>query len=153
MQTKRLTDTLSVASQIDSSDIAMLATQGFRSVVNNRPDGEAGDQPDSESLASAARQAGLDYRHIPIIPGQLQNSQIVAFVEALERMPGPILAFCRTGTRSTTLWALGAVNQGTCGVDEVLKTAAQAGYDLAGVKPRLVQAATSSKPGDKGSTT
>lgn len=150
MQTKRLTDSLSVASQIDPADIVALASQGFRSLINNRPDGEAADQPASESLASAARHAGLDYRYIPIVPGQLQDTQVTDFSEALEQMAGPTLAFCRTGTRSTTLWALGAAHSGKCGVDDVLKTAAQAGYDLAGIKPRLLQLATSSKSGGKG---
>ncbi|TAL84954.1 MAG: TIGR01244 family phosphatase [Rhodanobacter sp.] len=151
MQTKRLTDTLSVTGQIDPDDIARLAAQGFRSVINNRPDGEGDDQPRSEALASAAQQAGLDYRHIPIVPGQLQDSQVGAFTDALEQMPGPTLAFCRTGTRSTMLWALGAVHDGNRTVDDVLETAAQAGYDLAGLKPRLAQAAASPKSGEKGS--
>ncbi len=150
MQTKRLTDSLSVAGQIVPADIVILASQGFRSVINNRPDGEAADQPAGESLASAARQAGLDYRHIPIIPGQLQDRQVTVFTEALAQMPGPVLAFCRTGTRSTTLWALGAVHSGKCGVENVLKTAALAGYDLASIKPRLIQLASSSKSGAKG---
>ena len=137
MLIKRLTDTLSVAPQISESDLAALAAQGFRSVINNRPDGEAGDQPASAVLAAAAARAGLAYRDIPVISGQLQDTQVAAFGKALAELPAPVLAFCRTGTRSTTLWALDAV----CArpVAEVVQTAAEAGYDLAALRPRLEQ--------------
>ncbi len=137
MQPKKLTDQLSVTPQISAADIATLAAQGFRSVINNRPDGEADEQPTSESLQAAARAAGLDYRHIPIVPGQLQDAQIVEFAKALDDMPGPVLAFCRTGTRSTTLWALQASR--TQDIDGLLQTAAGAGYDLTALRPRMAQ--------------
>lgn len=137
MLIKRLTDTLSVAPQISEGDLAALAAQGFRSVINNRPDGEAGDQPASAVLAAAAARAGLAYRDIPVISGQLQDTQVAAFGKALTELPAPVLAFCRTGTRSTTLWALDAV--GARPVADVVQTAAEAGYDLADLRPRLEQ--------------
>lgn len=138
MPIKRLTDTLSVAPQISEGDLAALAAQGFRSVINNRPDGEAGDQPASAVLAAAAASAGLVYRDIPVISGQLQDAQVAAFGKALAELPAPVLAFCRTGTRSTTLWALDAVRARP--VADVVHAAAQAGYDLDALRPRLEQA-------------
>ncbi|MFA6231144.1 MAG: TIGR01244 family sulfur transferase [Rhodanobacter sp.] len=137
MQLRPLSNDLSVATQIVIADIAALAAQGFRSVINNRPDGEEPGQPSSITLATAARQAGLEYRHIPVVPGQLQDAQVTAFADALADMPAPMLAFCRTGTRSTTLWALQA--KGTA--DAILETASRAGYDLSGLRPRLGDAA------------
>lgn len=135
MQIRELTDTLCVAPQIQSTDLAALAAQGFRSVVNNRPDGESDDQPASAALEAAARAAGLAFRHIPVVSGQLQDGQVDAFAQALAELPKPVLAFCRTGTRSTMLWALGAARHATA--DEVLQRAAAAGYDLSALRPRL----------------
>jgi sulfide:quinone oxidoreductase len=135
MPIKPLTDTLSVSPQLAPDELAALAAQGFRSVINNRPDGEESGQPDSDALAAAAEAAGLAYRHIPVVPGQLQDGQIDAFAEALASLPGPTLAFCRTGTRSATLWALQAARQQP--VDAVLSRTAAAGYDLSPLAPRL----------------
>lgn len=132
---KRLTDTLSVAPQISEADLAALAAKGFRSVINNRPDGEEPDQPASHVLARAARAGGIAYRHIPVVSGQLQDAQARAFAQALAELPAPTLAFCRTGTRSTMLWAL----QATASLDDqaILARAAAAGYDLTAFAPRL----------------
>ncbi len=135
---KRLTDTLSVAPQISEADLAALAAQGFRSVINNRPDGEAHDQPASALLAAAAACAGLVYRAIPVVSGQLQDAQVMAFDAALAELPAPTLAFCRTGTRSASLWALDAARERP--VDEIVQTAARAGYDLGALRPRLERA-------------
>jgi uncharacterized protein (TIGR01244 family) len=140
MQLKPLTDTLSVAPQISVDNLAALAAQGFRSIVNNRPDGEAADQPAHASIAAEATRLGLSYRHVPVISGQLQDADVTSFAAALDEMPMPMLAFCRTGTRSTMLWAL--VTARTQPVDDVMRTAAAAGYDLESMRARLQQAAT-----------
>ncbi len=137
MQFRQLSKDLSVSTQIAVADIAALAAQGFRSVINNRPDGEEPGQPSNATLAAAASRAGLDYRHIPVVPGQLQQAQVTAFAAALADMPGPVLAFCRTGTRSSTLWALQAKGS----ADTILETARVAGYDLSALRPRLGHAA------------
>ncbi|GGY30353.1 hypothetical protein GCM10008098_24800 [Rhodanobacter panaciterrae] len=133
MQIHPLTDQLSVATQIDTDDIAALAAQGFRSIINNRPDGEIDGQPTGAELEAVARRAGLEYRHVPVISGQLQEAQVQAFAAALKELPEPVLAFCRTGTRSTTLWALQAEGP----VDAILETARAAGYDLTAWRSRL----------------
>ncbi len=132
-----LSNQLSVTAQIEPADLAALAAQGFRSIINNRPDGESGDQPSSAVMATAAKQAGLDYRYIPVVPGQLQEAHVQAFAAALTDMPSPVLAFCRSGMRSSMLWALQA--QGTA--DAILDTARAAGYDLSALRSRLGQAA------------
>jgi uncharacterized protein (TIGR01244 family) len=139
MQPIPLTDTLSVAAQIEAEDLRALAAQGFRSIVNNRPDGEAPQQPPSAALAALAADLGLAYRHLPVISGQLHDADADAFARLLADLPAPVLAFCRTGTRSTMLWALGAVRHRP--VDDVLRATAAAGYDFEALRPRLQQVA------------
>ncbi|MGH8157489.1 MAG: TIGR01244 family sulfur transferase [Rhodanobacter sp.] len=134
MQLHQLTEQLSVAAQLAPEDMADLATAGFRSVINNRPDGEAEDQPTNALLAAAAASHGLDYRHLPVVSGQVSDQNAVDFSEALRSLPSPVLAFCRTGTRSCSLWALQAAGD----ADAVLDTARQAGYDLQSLRPWLV---------------
>jgi uncharacterized protein (TIGR01244 family) len=134
MQLHQLTEQLSVAAQISPEDMADLAMAGFRSVINNRPDGEADGQPASALLAVAAALHGLAYRHLPVVPGQLSDQHAAEFAEALSKLPPPILAFCRTGTRSSSLWAL----QASSDADAVLETAHRAGYDLQSLRPRLL---------------
>ena len=123
---KQLDDRLSVSGQILPDDVAGLAAQGIRTLINNRPDGEEADQPSAAEIESAAREAGLGYRHVPI--GQLTPEAIEAMREAIEA-DGPILAFCRSGTRSTYLWALARSLQGADG-ETLVEQAAAAGYDL-----------------------
>jgi uncharacterized protein (TIGR01244 family) len=140
MQPKRLTETLSVAGQIAVDDVAVLAAQGFRSLINNRPDGEAAGQPDSAAISAQAIRHGIAYQYLPVISGQVQDAEVEAFAQALATLPAPTLAFCRTGTRCTTLWALGAVRRQP--LEDVLHAAARAGYDLDGLRPRLRQASS-----------
>jgi sulfide:quinone oxidoreductase len=126
---------LSVAPQIAPSDIGIAASQGFRSIIINRPDGEGDDQPSSKELLEAAARHGLEARFIPVVSGQLKDADVAAFRAAMNELPAPVLAFCRTGTRSITLWALSQA--GHLSADAVLRTAADAGYDLSGLRPRL----------------
>lgn len=133
MQLKRLTEMLSVAGHIEPADLAALAARDFRSVINNRPDGEAAEQPASATMTAAAQHAGLHYRHIPVVSGQLQPAQVQAFAAALAALPGPVLAFCRSGTRSTMLWAL----QSDADAQAILQAALAAGYDLSVLRPQL----------------
>jgi sulfide:quinone oxidoreductase len=133
VQIHPLAGQLSVAAQIGVADIATLAARGFRSIINNRPDGEVDGQPASASLEVAARQAGLAYRHIPVVSGQLADAQVQTFADALVALPAPVLAFCRTGTRSTMLWALQADGP----ADAILRIAREAGYDLSALHSRL----------------
>ncbi|MHA6476571.1 bifunctional protein tyrosine phosphatase family protein/NAD(P)/FAD-dependent oxidoreductase [Stutzerimonas sp. KH-1] len=138
MQTiKRLTPFLSVAAQLQPTDMALLAGSGFRCVINNRPDNEGEGQPSSEAIRQAAEASGLEYHHLPVISGQIADADVAAFRALLGRIKGPALAFCRTGTRSASLWALAEAHH--LDPQVLLQTARQADYDLSGLLPRLEQ--------------
>ncbi len=141
MQSKPLTPKLSVGPQISAADMAE-AARWFGAIINNRPDDEEPDQPSSAELEAEAKRLGLAYRHIPIIPGQLDEQGVQAFGEAVDQLGGPIFAFCRTGARAASLWALSQADQDD--TDRILTTAKQAGYDLTSLRPRLDAAATTS---------
>jgi len=131
---RRLDQTTFVSvKQLGPGDVDEAAAAGIRLVVNNRPDGEEPGQPTSAEIEAAARAAGLDYRHIPVAGG-FPPDQVEAMARALEQ--GPVLAFCRTGTRSTFLWALARAARGAP-ADEVAAAAAAAGYDLAPIRAWL----------------
>src|SRR5579872_5205764 len=108
---RHVTDHISVAPQIGAADVAAAARAGFVAIVNNRPDGEAPDQPAAAEIEAAARAAGLAYAHIPV-RGAPGPAEIAAMRAAVDAAPGPVLAFCRSGTRSITTWALGQAQAG-----------------------------------------
>jgi uncharacterized protein (TIGR01244 family) len=132
----RIDDTISVAPQIAPGELGEIAEDGFALVINNRPDHEEHGQPDGAAIAEAARAAGLDYVAIPVTPGGFSAAQVEAMAAALGGAKGPVLAFCRSGTRSTNLWALAEASQGV-DPDELIAKAAAAGYDLSGIRPTL----------------
>jgi uncharacterized protein (TIGR01244 family) len=93
--------------QLDAPAMSQVAAAGFRSVINNRPDFEGGpDQPTSQALEAAARAAGLDYAHVPVVPGQHTEQDLTRMTELLDTLPRPILLFCRSGARSGRLYQL-----------------------------------------------
>ena len=132
---RRLDDRTFVSGQIAPEDIAGLAAQGITTIINNRPDGEAPGQPLAAEIEAAAREAGLAYAHIPVADG-LSPGQVQAMAEALYAAEGGVLAFCTSGTRSTYLWALARARQGA-DADELIRQAAEAGYDLRPIAPYL----------------
>ena len=136
-QPKLLSDRLSVTPQIDPADMQALAAAGFRSVISNRPDGEEPDQPDWATIEQAARDAGMEARHIPVTPGAITEEDAARFGAALEQLPGPIVGFCRTGARAASLWALSNPDQRPA--EELIRTARDAGYDIAALRDRLGQ--------------
>ena len=102
---RQIADTVCVAPQLTPDAMAELARLGFKSVINNRPDFEHGpDQPTSAAVEAAALAAGLQYRHLPVDGGWQSPEQIAAFAELLKALPAPVLAFCRSGARSTRLY-------------------------------------------------
>jgi uncharacterized protein (TIGR01244 family) len=104
---KWLSDTLAAAGQIAPADVAAIAAHGFKTVINNRPDGEGGDaQPTSAQLQSAAQAAGLAYVYLPVISGQLTPEQVIAMAGTLHAAATPIFAFCRSGARTEHLFRL-----------------------------------------------
>ena len=102
---RQIADTVCVAPQLDADAMAELARLGFKSVINNRPDFEHGpDQPTSAAVEAAARAAGLEYRHLPVDGGWQSPEEIAAMAQLLKDLPPPVLAFCRSGARSTRLY-------------------------------------------------
>jgi uncharacterized protein (TIGR01244 family) len=126
---RSVTPAFAVAPQIEAADIAEIAAAGFKTVINNRPDGEVPGQLSEAEAEAAAVAAGLAYVSIPFVGGP-RMEQVEATVEALADNPGPILAFCRSGTRSITVWALAQALSGAMTPDAIVEAAAEAGYDL-----------------------
>lgn len=126
----------SVAPQISIKDVAEAKAAGFAMLVNNRPDGEEPSAPQGDDIAHAAAAEGLAYAAIPIGHAGFSHAQIDALDTLLGDANGPILAYCRSGTRSTHLWALTRARAGD-DVDGIVEAAAKAGYDLTGLRPML----------------
>lgn len=130
MDLRPLTPDLSVAPQISVADLPAIRAAGFRTLICNRPDGESPGQPDWSEIEQAARAAGLATHWLPAVSGQVTQELGARFAALMESAEKPVLAYCRSGMRSATLWALGA-RPGTP-VPTLLETAARAGYDLSG---------------------
>jgi sulfide:quinone oxidoreductase len=106
MELKTLAPGVAVGPQVAAGDIAALAAAGIRAILCNRPDGEAPDQPGFAEIAAAAEAAGLEARYLPVQSGMVTDENVSDFGKALETLPKPLFAYCRSGTRSATLWAL-----------------------------------------------
>lgn len=135
MEIKELHGTLSVSEQIKLADLKDIAAFGIKTIINNRPDGEAPRQPRSETLSKRAKGLGLEYHYIPVISGGMTDKNVADFAAVLKKSAGPVLAFCRTGTRSTTLWAKSQT--GKMSANSIIKDASNAGYDLSNMKGAL----------------
>ena len=133
---RKLTDTFYASPQITTDDIAEAAALGVTLVVNNRPDGEAADQPAGAEIEAAARAAGMDYIAIPVSGAGFSEPQIERLAKAIAATPGPVLGYCRSGTRSTLLWSLYRATAGD-DVEEIADIAAVAGYDVSPVRPAM----------------
>ena len=131
---RRVTDSLSVSPQVTEADMVRAAAEGFVLVINNRPDGEDPSQPSSATIEAAARAAGLDYVHVPVRGGP-GPEQVEAVRLAIESAKGPVLAFCRSGTRSIVTWSIGQALAGEADRETLVSQGAAAGYDLSGVLP------------------
>ncbi|WP_183253712.1 TIGR01244 family sulfur transferase [Brevundimonas basaltis] len=135
MDIRPLDGRLSASPQIAPEDMPAIAGAGFRSVVSNRPDGEGPDQPSAAEIEAAARETGLAFAHVPVVGGAIEKTDIDRFRQVVDDLPKPVLGFCRTGTRTTTLWAL--QHAGERSADELIDVARAAGYDISGLAPRL----------------
>ena len=129
LEIKRINDHVSVlGGQMLPADIPALKAAGFTTIVNNRPDGEAPDQPGGAEIEAAAKAAGLAYHAIPLGRGGVTPDMIEKTREVLEGSTGPVVCSCRSGTRSTTLWALSQA--GILDGEEIIASAQNAGYDM-----------------------
>lgn len=136
MEAKKISDDLSVSPQISADDIKEIARLGFRSIICNRPDGEGSDQPTFDEITKAASDAGLETRYLPIVSGKVTDQNADEFGSLLGALPGPVFAYCRTGTRSATLWSLSQASR--LATSEILRATKAAGYDMGGVVRRIV---------------
>ncbi len=135
MDARTITAGLSVAPQITAADMQEIADNGFRAIVCNRPDGEGMDQPNFEEIETEAEKLGLRTAYLPITAGKVSDGDAGRFRELLTELPGPVLAYCRTGTRSATLWSLAVANEKP--VADILAATQAAGYDMGGVVRRI----------------
>ena len=135
MDPRTLSPQFAVSPQITPQDIPALKAHGYRAIIANRPDGEGADQPTFAEIEAAAHAAGMQARYIPISGGMVGNDDVEAFQSALRAMPGPVLAYCRSGTRSATLWSLAQADD--MPLPQILAATSTAGYDLSGVVRRI----------------
>ncbi|MEM1132248.1 MAG: TIGR01244 family sulfur transferase [Pseudomonadota bacterium] len=134
---RTLTPEMLVSPQISTADVAAAKEQGVTLIVNNRPDGEAPDQPAGAEIQAAAEAAGIAYVEIPVGHAGFSAPQIEALNAALvENGDGKTLAYCRSGTRSTFLWSLAQAQQGMA-PEELRRLAGNAGYDISPITPML----------------
>ena len=129
MDKKIIDEDISVSGQIRPDDILGLKTAGVKSIICNRPDNEDPGQINYQLIEQAALDEGLEFRFLPVVSGQVSLKDAIAFDELTDGLPKPIHAYCRSGTRSTTLWALAALKKGM-DKNQILQKASQAGYDL-----------------------
>jgi len=134
---KRINDHVSVSGQIRPEDVATLKQLGFVAIVNNRPDGESPDQPDGAEIEAAAQAAGLTYHAIPLGREGVNPELVVQTKAVLEGSNGKVFCFCRSGTRSTTLWALSQAGEEPA--EAIIAQAAEAGYDMSHLAGYLSQ--------------
>jgi uncharacterized protein (TIGR01244 family) len=130
-QFRQVTDRFSVSPQITVEEARAAADAGFVLIIQNRPDAESEGQPHGGDIEAAARAGGADYMFLPVV-GRPTPEQAKAQAEAVAAAKGPVLAFCRSGTRSVTAWAMGEAAGGR-NREELVRLAAAAGYDLAPV--------------------
>jgi sulfide:quinone oxidoreductase len=135
MDIRSLTHKVWVSPQITIADMARLKAQGFRAIICNRPDGEGADQPSFEEIEAAAKAAGIEARYVPVQSGMVHDADVAAFADAMEELQRPVLAYCRTGTRSASLWSFHEAR--TRPIPEILAATQAAGYDMTGVARRI----------------
>lgn len=130
---RRIDDNLYASPQIDVADVAEAAALGVRLIVNNRPEDESADQTPGADIEAAARAAGIDYIAIPVTHAGFGPGQVDAMRDAMARADGPVLAYCRSGTRSTLLWALAEAKAGR-NPSVIASKAAGGGYDISPIR-------------------
>lgn len=137
---RMLSDRVLASPQLTLADVASAGSKGVTLIVNNRPECEAEDQTPGPAIEAAARAAGMDYLAIPIAPGNFDEAQVSAMAEALGEAQGKVLAYCRTGTRSTLLWALAQAANGEP-LEHIASAASAAGFDVSPVRHAMTELA------------
>jgi len=137
MQLKQVNTEFWVADQITTQDIELIAARGIKTIFCNRPDGEGPDQPNVAEIEQALQPYGIQIQYFPVVSGKVTDEQAEEFKQLYLQAQKPLLAYCRSGTRSITLWALSQVTDQT--LEQMLLTARTLGYDLQGVIPRILK--------------
>ncbi|GGD65240.1 TIGR01244 family phosphatase [Erythrobacter arachoides] len=135
MDIRRVDENFAVAAQVAASDMQAIADAGYTDIMCNRPDGEEPGQPPLSDLRAAAEAAGLAFHHVPVAGGMFPPEALAQFARVRREASGPVLAYCRSGTRSMTMDTL--ANPGGLSVDERMTRAEEAGYDLSGLRGYL----------------
>lgn len=135
MEPRIITDRYHVSPQISPEDAAAIHEAGYTLVIDNRPDAEVPPEFQAEAMRTAIEAAGLRFAVLPLTHQTMHADNIMRQSELIEGAEGKVLAYCASGTRSTVVWALGMASD--LGADAVLKTAADAGYNLQGLRPTL----------------
>ena len=135
MDLKKITEKTAVSPQITPKDMSAIKEAGFRAIICNRPDGEGVDQPSFEEIEAAAKKVGLEAAYVPVTSGKVRDEDVESFGAALKDLPRPVLAYCRTGTRSATLWSFHESKKRP--MHEILAATKAAGYDMNGVARRI----------------
>ena len=148
MAFQQLTNDFAVSAQITEADVIAAAKGGFAAIIGNRPDGEEAGQPAAAAIAELAQQHGLKFAHIPVTAGAMHEADIQSMTAALQAAGGPILAYCRSGTRAAMMWGLAQAGQ--MPADAIFAATAKAGYDIASVKPNILQRAGRVTQGGRG---
>jgi uncharacterized protein (TIGR01244 family) len=144
MQIHEIEPGFSIADAVTPADLEEVARRGFRAVICNRRPGEAEDHPDDRALSARAAELGLQWCCIPVTPGEYGEADIESFGRALNELPAPILAFCRTGRRAIHLWAHARSQESQCSIPLLLSAARAAGHDLEERRSQLEAAARQS---------
>ncbi len=130
MEIKELEPGFSICHAIYPADMAEIKARGFKSIICNRKPGEAEDHTCDSVLRKAAEESDLKWREIPVVPGDYTPEAIEAFGQAIETLPTPILAFCRTGRRAISLWVHSQAQKADCDIGALLQAAHATGHDL-----------------------
>ncbi|MFN2099137.1 TIGR01244 family sulfur transferase [Altererythrobacter sp. MF3-039] len=133
---RKLSDTVSASPQISLADLETAGTDGVGLIVCNRPDDEEPGQLNVGEIEASAKERGMAFAHIPITHAGFSQTQVAAMREALDNAEGKVLAYCRSGTRSTLLWALAEASIGR-DPDDIASRAMAAGYDVSPVRPAM----------------
>ena len=139
MDIRKITDTYSVAPQLLASEMQGVADAGFRTVICNRPDAEIPPPEHMSEIRKAAEAAGLTFLEHPIISGGMTMDDVTRQGALLDQAEAPVLAYCRSGTRCTFVWALAMAGQ--MPVDEIEAAAARGGYDVSPLRAKIISLA------------
>jgi len=136
MDIRPVTPRYAVSPQIAPEDVAAIKEAGFTRIICNRPDAENPPEYQAAAIGAAAEAAGLEFIALPLTYPTMTPERIAEHMAAIESASGPVFAYCASGTRCTTVWALGRATEGAP-ADELIEAAAKAGYDLNQLRPRL----------------